>query len=153
MIKPPKHTQRRNRKGASVIEFALAFTVLVPILLGTFHFGMGFFYYNELLNSVRAAARYGGMRSYDSPTQTPSDAYLTAVKNVAVYGDPNGGTTPVVPGLTQDNIQVNVDFTNGTPARVRVAVHNFSMNVILSRMVTSKPSAVFPYLGVYMPST
>jgi Flp pilus assembly protein TadG len=148
----PIRKSRQHNKGNAFIEFALAASILLPVFLGTFQFGMAFFYYNELVNSVRAAARYAGMRNYQSPTSTPSTEYLTTVKNVAVYGHPAGGTTPVVPGLTPENIQVTVTFTDGVPAQVRVALSNFSMNVIVKRMTLSKPSSVFPYLGVYMPA-
>ena len=142
----------RSRKGNAFVEFALAASFLLPVFLGTFQFGIAFFYYNELLNSVRGAARYAGMRNYQSSTATPSTEYITTVRNVAVYGNPAGGTTPVVPGLRPENIQVTMRFTNGVPAQVRVALSNFSMNVIVKRMTLSKPYADFPYLGVYMPA-
>jgi len=144
--------QRTRQKGNALIEFALAFVFLIPIFLGTFQFGLTFFYYNELVNSVRAAARFAGMRNYDSPNSTPSAAYVASVRNVAVYGNPAGGTTPVVPGLNPRNIQVSLTFLNGVPATVRVGVVNFSMNAIVKKITVSKPYSVFPYLGVYMPA-
>lgn len=143
---------RTRQKGNAIIEFALAFVFLLPIFLGTFQFGLTFFYYNELVNSVRAAARFAGMRNYDSPNSTPSSAYVASVRNVAVYGNPAGGTVPVVPGLRPENIAVSVTFTNSVPSEVRVGVTNFSMNAIVKRITVSKPYSVFPYLGVYMPA-
>lgn len=150
MMQRSRH--RAGQRGNAILEFALAFVFLLPIFLGTFQFGLTFFYYNELVNSVRAAARFAGMRNYDSPHSTPSAAYVASVKNVAVYGNPAGGTTPVVPGLKPENIQVSVTFLNGAPSAVRVGVTNFTMNAIVKRITVSKPYSVFPYLGVYMPA-
>ena len=143
---------RARQRGNAILEFALAFTFLLPLFLGTLQFGLTFFYYNELVNSVRAAARFAGMRNYDSPNSTPSAAYVASVRNVAVYGNPAGGTTPVVPGLNPENIKVTLTFLNGVPSTVRVGVQNFSMNAIVKRITVSKPYSVFPYLGVYMPA-
>jgi Flp pilus assembly protein TadG len=143
---------RRKQRGNAIIEFALAFTFLLPVFLGTFQLGLTMFYYNELVNAVRAAARYAGMRNYDSPTSTPSAAYLASVQNLAVYGHPDGGTTPVVPELKPEHIRVTVTFENSVPSKVTVALNNFSMNAILKRMTISKPLATFPYLGVFMPA-
>lgn len=150
MILRSRH--RARQRGNAILEFALAFVFLLPIFLGTFQFGLTFFYYNELVNSVRAAARFAGMRNYDSPNSTPSAAYAASVKNVAVFGNPAGGTTPVVPGLKPENIQVSMTFLNGAPATVRVGVTNFTMNAVVKRITVSKPYSVFPYLGVYMPA-
>jgi Flp pilus assembly protein TadG len=143
--------RRRRQRGNALIESALAFIVLVPVFLGTFQFGLAFYYYNHLASAVRAGARYASYRTYDSPSATPSSAYVEAVRNMAVYGDPNGGNLPVVKGLQPSHINVSVQTVNQVPAYVRVTVQNFPMNVVLKTFQVSKPEAVFPYLGVYAP--
>jgi Flp pilus assembly protein TadG len=147
-----KHLQdRRGRRGNALIEMAIATTILLPLFYGTFQFGLAFFYYNELANAVRAGARYGAYRTYNSPTSTPSAAYVTAVQNMVVYGSPNGGTKPVVPGLTTDNVSITVAWPSNRPQSVRVAISNFSMNTIISRFQLNKPVSTFPFIGRFAP--
>lgn len=145
--------KRRNQRGNALIEAALAFTILFPVFLGTFQFGLAFYYYNELVNAVRAGARYGSYRTYDSPSSTPSSTYVAAVRNMTVFGHPGGGTRPVVRGLTLNHINVTVQHVSGVPRYVRVAINQFPMNVVLTTFRVSRPSAVFPYLGVYAPAS
>lgn len=144
--------RRRRQRGNALVEAALGFTVLFPVLLGTFQFGLAFYYYNELASAVRAGARYGSVRTYDSATSTPSAAYVQAVRNVAVFGHPAGGTRPLVQGLTAEHVSVSMVMTRGVPSHVRVRINNFPMNVILKTFTISKPEAVFPYLGNYAPA-
>jgi Flp pilus assembly protein TadG len=145
--------RRQREKGSALVEAALAFTILIPVFLGTFQFGLAFFYYNELANAVRAGARYASYRTYDSPTLTPSAAYVNAVRNMTVYGNPAGGTQPVVRGLTPAHVSVTVISTNLVPQRIRVSINRFPMNVVLKTFNVSKPEAVFPHLGVYAPAS
>jgi Flp pilus assembly protein TadG len=142
-----------RRRGNAILEFALAATFLAPLFLAAFQFGLGFFYANQLTNAVRAGARYASLRPYDSATVSPSETYLKAVRNMTVYGNPAGGTIPVIAGLTAANVEVTVSMANGAPAQVRVAIRDYSMNALLKRYSSLRPEAVFPYLGVYMPGT
>src|SRR5437868_13651904 len=96
----------RCRKGNAMLEFALAAGILLPAFAGTFQFGYTFHIYNSLQTAVRDGARYASMQSYDSATSTPSTAFATAVKNVAVYGNSAGTGDPIAPGLTTANVQV-----------------------------------------------
>lgn len=143
--------RRTRQKGNALVETALAFTIIIPVLVGTFQFGLAFIYYNGLANAVRAGARYAGLRTYDSATTTPSAAYMNAVRNMTVYGDPAGGTSPVVRGLTPGHIQIEVLTDRTVPQRIRVSVREFPMNVVLKTFLVSKPEAIFPYLGNYAP--
>jgi Flp pilus assembly protein TadG len=96
----------RNRRGTAMLEFAIGSGVLIAAFTGTFQFGYTFLQYNNLENAVVRGARYASVKSYDSATSTPSDAFKTAVKNMVVYGSPTAGTTPVLPGLTVDNLRL-----------------------------------------------
>lgn len=140
-----------RQRGNAFIETALAFTILVPVFLGTFQFGLAFYYYNELASAVRAGARYASYRTYDSASATPSAAFVAAVQNMTVYGNPAGGVKPVVQGLSPSNIQVTFQTELQMPRYVRVSVRDFSMNVVLKTFRISKPESVFPFLGVYAP--
>ncbi len=97
---------------------------------------------NTLASGVRDAARYASLRIYDSASSPPSAAYLSAVRNMAVYGNPDGSGTAIVPALAPANISVTKTFDHGVPYQVTVFA-TFTLN--------NKPAASFPYLGRYAP--
>jgi len=135
-----------------MLEFGIAAAVIFPIFAGSFQYGYSYYVYNSLQTSVRAAGRYAAARTYDSATATPSAAFTTAVKNMAVYGNPLGGTRSVAPNLTTDKVTVSVTFSMGTPSRVTVQVNNFQINGVFGTVtLNGKPRATFPYLGRWDP--
>ena len=143
---------RDRRRGNSIVEFSLAFPMLVVSFAGCFQFGYTFLLYNRLENSVRAAARYASLRAYNSATSTPSTDFAAAVKNVAIYGNPDGGTQTTAPGLTSNHIQLTVDIVNGVPDTITVAISGYAVNGIFgAKTFTNKPSATFRYGGRYAP--
>ena len=135
-----------------MLEFGIAAAVILPIFAGSFQYGYSYYVYNNLQTSVRAAGRYAAARTYDSATATPSAAFTTAVKNMAVYGNPLGGTRSVAPNLTTDKVAVSVAFSMGTPSQVAVQVNNFQINGVFGTVtLNGKPRATFPYLGRWDP--
>ena len=121
------------------------------MLTGTFQFGYAFFIYNELQNAVRQGARYAAFKTYDSSSSTPSTAFSDSVKNVVVYGNPTGGTTPIVPSLTTANVNLQVTYTSGVPAMMTVSIQNYTIDAFLRTFSIDKPAASFSYVGVYAP--
>jgi len=141
-----------NRSGNAVLELALSMPVLVGLALGTLQFGYSFYVYNELEQAVRAGARYASLRDYASSTKDPDPAYMTAVKNVVVYANPQGGTLAVIPGLKPEYVMVNVDFPNKAPVSVTVAISGYTLPQIIGGVpLKNKPSTQFPYMGVFAP--
>ena len=111
-------------------------------------FGYSFLSYNKLENAVRAGARYAALRTYDSGTNIPSDAFAAAVKNVVLYANPNGGTTPVVSGMTADQIVLSVAMYNGTPDMITVKLTSFQIDAAVAKITLSgKPWATYRYQG------
>lgn len=142
----------RRQRGNAMIEFALSFTLLVPLFLGMVEFGHAFYVYNSLQNAVRAGARYASMRNYDSDSETPSQAFQTAVQNMVVYANPAGGQNPVAPQLTPEQVTVTMEFQSGVPNRVIVGVGEYKANSVV-RLVefNQKPHVIMPYSGRYAP--
>jgi Flp pilus assembly protein TadG len=135
-----------------MVEFAIASAVLIPCFIGVFQFGYGFYTYNRLNGAVRAGARYASLLKYDSATTTPASTYLTAVRNTVVYGNPNGGTTPIVPGLSPNQVQVQMTFANSAPDMVKVYLSSFELDTVFTTLDWSnKPAASFRYEGVWAP--
>ena len=101
---------------------------------------------------MREGARYGSIRVYESSTETPSDDYLAAVRNFAVYGNPDGSGQPVVPGLASNKIAVAVSMTDGVPDMVTLSVSDYTMNTIVNSFhLANKPAASFRFEGRFQP--
>jgi Flp pilus assembly protein TadG len=144
----------RKRNGSVMVEFALSATILMLIFLGTFQFGYAFYQYNTLANAVRGAARYASMAKIsNSGNGVVPTAYADKVKNTLVYGDPAGGTTPVVAGLATSNVDVSVGWdAKYVPLSVTVKLSSFEINAVVKKFtITNKPSLQMPFLGQYCP--
>lgn len=143
----------RHRSGNAMLEFALGAGILTTVFTGTFQFGYTFYQYNNLTNAVNNGARYASVLLYDGSTSTPPSSYLNAVRNVVVYGDPAGGSVPVVPGLATSNVNVAMTFTNGVPTGVTVSISNFTLAAIVGQTtLNTKPQFTYPYIGIYAPA-
>ena len=143
---------KNSNRGNALIEFALSFGLITLLMSGTFQFGYSFYVYNKLANAVRAGARYASLRTYDSSSETPSAGFLTAVRNVVVYGDPAGGSQPVAPGLTTDKVSLAVLMSSGVPDTVTVNLNNYQLDAVFATLNWSgKPAATFRYQGRFAP--
>jgi Flp pilus assembly protein TadG len=127
----------------------IAVPLLVSLFLGSWQFGYAFYLYDELTQAVRAGGRYASVRHYLSTTSTPTTEYTQAVRNMVVYGHPNGGTVPVVRGLRPENVQVQMVFELNVPARVTISINDYSVGTFWPINLRNKPWAEFPFLGVW----
>lgn len=109
---------RRNQKsgqlGATLVEFSIGATVFLTAMFAVIEFGRALWTHNALADAARRAARYAVNQPASTPpgvvtTGTNIGPSLDAIRNVAIYGDPNGGTKVLVNNLTPDKI--NVDYT------------------------------------------
>lgn len=142
----------RKRSGAAIVEFAVGSGILLALLSGTFELGYTFIQYNKLETAVTQGARYASLVPYDSSTSTPSTAFLSAVKNVVLYGSPEGGDLPVVSGLTAGNVNLTVSFKDGVPSAMEVSVTGYVVNALFrNHTLDGKPRVTFPYQGVWAP--
>ena len=146
--------RRGSRRGNVLVELALSLPFMVTLFLGIWQFGYAFYLYAELEQSVRAGARYAAELKYESATSTPTSAFLTAVQNVVVYGDPApaAGATPVAPGLTSANVAVTVTFTSAVPTGVAVAITGYPLRTFFgTATLVNRPTTWFPYVGIFGP--
>jgi hypothetical protein len=125
--------------------------VMVYALTGIFQYGYSFYQYSLLETAVHEAAIYGGEEAFPSTAASGgniSSCYATRIKNMAIYGNPNGGTRPLLPGLGTSNITVNMAASSGTPSQVTVMISSFTLNGVLGNTtLTNKPQAAMPYTG------
>jgi len=145
-------TLARDRAGNIMVEFALGSGILVMAFVGTFQFGYTFLQYNNLENAVARGARYASLIPYDSTTTAPSPAFLSAVKNMVLYGSATAGTSPALPGLLATNVNLTVTFLNGVPTAMTVSVSGYSINSIFATStLTNKPKVTYAYQGIWTP--
>lgn len=51
--------RKEERRGQSLVEFALVSTALFALIFGIFEFGRAFYAYNAVVNAASEGARYG----------------------------------------------------------------------------------------------
>ena len=114
---------RRDERGTTLVEYAIAATVFVTSLFAVLEFGRALWVHNALTDAARRGARYAVLHSINSDS---------SVKNVVVYGDPAGGSQSVLPDLTTGNVQVTYspDFSVNQ-GQVTVSVTNYKFNFVL----------------------
>jgi Flp pilus assembly protein TadG len=143
---------RKRERGSALVEFALSFGLLFPVFAGVFQFGYAYYIYNTLENAVRGGGRYASVRAYDSATSTPSSAYLAAVRNMVIYGNPSGTGTAVAPGLAPEKVTVSIAMDRNAPVRVTVGITNYTIDAVVRTFtLVSKPRVTFAYMGRFAP--
>ena len=144
--------RKRSRRGSALLEFAIAASILVPLFTGTVQFGYTLYVYNNLQSGVRGGSRYASMRSYDSSSATPSTEYSTCVKNMVIYGNPDGTGQPVSRGLTASNVQVQPNMHGAAPKSITVQITGYTIDAVFTSFTfNGKPSTTFPYTGTAAP--
>jgi len=135
---------KAGQRGATLVEFAIAATVLLTAIFAVLEFGRALWTHNALSDAARRAARY----AIHQPASTPAGAKFTstsldqgpsvaAIKNVAVYGDPLGGTNPMVNDLTTDNVHVWYQGFGLGEGSVSVTISNYQFQFVIPLVGTT----------------
>ena len=111
---------KKNERGATLVEFAIGATVFLTAMFAVLEFGRALWVHNALSDAARRGARYAVLNP-------ASDS--ASVKNVVVYGDPAGGTQPLVENLTTTKVNVTYSgFTlDGGTASVSITGYEFQL--------------------------
>jgi Flp pilus assembly protein TadG len=116
-------TKNRNRqRGATLVEFSIAATVFLMAMFAVLEFGRVLWTHNALADAARKGARYAVLH-------TQGD--IGAVKNVVVYGDPAGGTNPVVDNLSTTNVNVNYSNFKLDGGTVQVTITDYRFQFVI----------------------
>jgi len=113
---------KSNERGSTLVEFAIAATVFLTCVFGVIEFGRALWVHNALTDAARRGARYAVLHSADDIDQ---------VKNVVVYGDPAGGTDPLVSDLTTDNVTVTYSDFGVNHGTVTVSVEDYQFQFVI----------------------
>ena len=111
-----------SERGATLVEFSIAATVFLMVMFAVIEFGRALWVHNALADAARRGARYAVLHSSDDADK---------VKNVVVYGDEDGGGTPMIPNLTTEN--VSVDYTDFALNRgtVSVSINEYQFQFVI----------------------
>lgn len=144
--------RRPYQCGNAILEFALSMAVVVPLSVTCFQYLGSWAMHGELEEALTRAARYASTLAYDSASLTPSPAFRNAVANMAVYGNPDGGDSPALPGLLPEHVSVTIDFQHGSPAAVMLGIAGFRVNGLIGVVdFTGRARISYPYLGRWSP--
>jgi len=124
---------KSRQLGTTTVEFAVVGLIFFIVLFGVFEVARAFYVFNALDESTRRGARMAAVCQIDDP----------AIAEVAVFNESGGGpASPLIPGLTSANIEVNYLDVDGTalgdPAAqfaqieyVQVAIVDFQHQLII----------------------
>ncbi len=117
-LKDPLRQLTQREDGASTIELAIMFPILVILFVGTAELGRMFYYYTTLAKATNVGARYlSTSRNAVNGTATEKTNAKNEARNLVVCGiksiAANGctGQTPVIPGLTTANVLICDNFS------------------------------------------
>lgn len=131
---------RKHRKGtesgATLVEFAIGATVFLTAMFAVIEFGRALWIHNALSDAARRAARYAVNQSASTPpgvltTGLNVGPSVTAIRNVAIYGDPAGGTKPLVTDLTAANLDVRYQAFGVGEGTVAVTITNYQFQFVV----------------------
>ena len=112
---------RRSESGAEFVEFALAFPLLLFVVMGILDFGLMFQQYEVIMNAAREGARVAMLPNYNI-TACPTcgtDRATQYVNAALISGSANGAPSAVE---AAQNITFNVGGTPTTVCGVNVQV-------------------------------
>jgi Flp pilus assembly protein TadG len=90
----------REERGAQLVELAIVLPIFLMLFGAAAEFGRYFYEYTTLDKAVRAGSRY-------LATAAVSAEEDKRAINIVVYGNPEGTGTPIVKGLTTENVKIS----------------------------------------------
>jgi len=111
----------KDEKGSTLVEYAIGASVFLMAVFAVLEFGRALWAHNALTDAARQGARYAVLN-------TAGGTEDTHIKNLVVYGNIDGGTTPIVPNLSTSNVQISRsgDFSvNSGTATVKITGYQF----------------------------
>ena len=144
---------RSDERGVQLVEVALVIPVMLLLFGAVAEFGRYFYEYTTAAKAARVGARFLASKSVNSSTN-----YELQAKNLVVYGNIGGTGSPVLPGMTINNVDIQyAGVTSGVPDTVTVNIVSYQhqsivnlgallKNTALSTNVDVKPSVTMRYL-------
>jgi Flp pilus assembly protein TadG len=115
-------TCRNNERGSTLVEFAIGVTVFLTAMFAVLEFGRALWVHNALTDAARRGARYATLNSMASETQ---------VKNVVVYGNPEGSGAPMLNNLSTTNVDVDYNGFTLNAGTVSVSINEYQFQFVI----------------------
>ncbi|HEY3028506.1 MAG TPA: TadE family protein [Pyrinomonadaceae bacterium] len=112
----------KRERGATLVEFAIGATVFLTAMFAVIEFGRALWVHNALTDAARRGARYAVL----NPSSSEG-----AVKNVVVFGDPAGGSQPLVENLTTDNVNVSYSSFSLDSGTASVSITGYEFRFVI----------------------
>ncbi len=100
----------RRQRGVAMVELAIILPAVAFLMFGVTELGSAILRYNTLTKSVQDGVRHAaayGLRGTAGTVYIDPDLD-TEIRNLVVYGNAQGGTTPLLNGLTTDQVVISV---------------------------------------------
>ena len=149
---------RRDERGVQLVEIAIVLPLLLMMFAAVAEFGRYFYEYTTLAKAARVGGRFMASKTLTSATTN----WQLQAKRLVVYGNIDGTGSPVLPGLTINNVDLvfqggTYSSGSGVPATVTVNIINYKHDPIfdlgkltkiktLSLNVDVKPSITMRYM-------
>jgi len=111
-----------SERGATLVEFSIAATVFLMVVFAVIEFGRALWVHNALADAARRGARYAVLHPADEADK---------VKNIVVYGNEDGGGTPMIPNLTPDNVEVDYADYALNKGTVTVSITEYEFQFVI----------------------
>ena len=111
---------KQDERGSTLVEYAIGATVFIMATFAVLEFGRAVWAHNALSDAARRGARYAVLHQ--------SSGEDSNIRNLVVYGNPSGGTQPLLPGLSTTHVQISrtSDFSvNSGTATVSITGYEF----------------------------
>ncbi|MBM3812432.1 MAG: pilus assembly protein [Acidimicrobiia bacterium] len=137
---------RRSQAGSALLEFALGFAILVPVLVGAVQLTVAALQIQQLSAAVHRAARQASESDWDG-----DGAQLrTEAQNLVLYGTRQEATMPLFAGLRREHVMVETQTVSGAPRRISIWIENLELDLPAGKQtLRGKPKATFPFRGLY----
>jgi Flp pilus assembly protein TadG len=122
MLLPRLKKAWTTESGVAAVEFAISAPLLVLLFVGFTEFSNLLYQQQQLEKSVRDAARYLSYYSSSTWTSPPGTictsgnptSYEQAAENLILYASPCAGLSPIVTGMTSNQITITSGSTTVT---------------------------------------
>ena len=114
--------RRKNERGSTLVEFSIAMTVFITAMFGVMEFGRALWVHNALTDAARRGARYATLHA---------QADSSSVKNVVVYGNPEGSGEPMLTNLNTGIVNVDYDNFGLNDGTVSVSIDEYQFQFVI----------------------
>jgi Flp pilus assembly protein TadG len=134
------HSLLKDQKGQAIVEMALIMLIFLFTIFGITEFSRALYTYNTIVQSTRAAARWGVVNVAGNADSTNIDR----VRNIVVYGDPNTSSgNPLLTGLSKSLVNVSIDTLEADSSGIAIS-QRISVNVSGYQFQSLVPSITIP---------